>query len=111
MSQPEVVFRIVDRAGNLHRVKAERMASGHDRVAVFYGAARSEVAHFVEPVAVTLDSAEMLDHRPLVQGEVCAALVQSSGGMSLPLIWLSAASWLALVALVALRAYDYFAFS
>lgn len=109
MSQPEVVFRIVDRAGNLHRVKAERMVSGHGRVAVFYGAAHSEVAHFVEPVAVTLDSAEMLDHRPLVQGEVCATLMQSSSGMSLPLICVSAASWVALVVLVALRVYEFFA--
>lgn len=108
MSEPEVVFRIVDRAGNVHRLKAVQLVSAHERVAVFYNAAEREVAQFVEPVAVTLDSAEVLDHRPLVQGEACATLMQSSGGMSLPPAWVSAAS---LVTLVVMRVYDFFAIS
>lgn len=109
MSQSEVVFRIVDRAGSLHRVKAMRMVAESERVVVFLDATRSQVAQFVEPVAVTLDSAEMLDHRPLVQGEVCATLIQSSSVLPSPLIWVSAMSWLALVGLVALHVYEFFA--
>lgn len=109
MSKPEVVFRVVDRAGNLHRLKAVELVTEHERVAVFRNAVRDEVASFVEPIAVTLDSAESFGQLPLVQGVACTTVIQSGGGMSKGLIWLSAASWVALVALVALRVYEFFA--
>lgn len=111
MSKPEVVFRVVDRVGNLHRLKAVELVTEHERVAVFRNAARDEVASFVEPIAVTLDSAESFDHRMLAQGVARSTVIQSGGGMSSALVWVSAASWLALVALVALRAYEFFAYS
>jgi hypothetical protein len=107
MSESEVAFRIVDRAGNLHRLKAVRLVTEHERVVVFYNAACSEVASFVEPVAVTLDSAESLSHLPFVQGEACATVIQSTDGIPPPILWITVAS---LAALVAMRACELFGF-
>lgn len=105
MSANEVVFRVVDRAGNLHRLKAERLVTEHERVVVFYNAARNEVASFVEPVAVTLDSAESLDRPPLALEQGCTAVLQSSDGVSPPILWVTVVS---LAALVAMRAIELF---
>jgi hypothetical protein len=111
MSEAEVVYRVVDRAGNVHRLKAVRLVTEPCGTAMFYNAARDEVASFASPAAVTLDTAEMVSGRPLEMGQALSTVIQSSSGMSSPLVWVSAASWLALVALVALRVYEFFAYS
>lgn len=105
MSESEVVFRVVDRAGNLHRLKAVRLVTEHERVVVFRDAARDEVASFVEPIAVTLDSAQCLEPPMMVSGEACTALIQSSDGVPPPILWVTAAS---LAALVVMRAVELF---
>ena len=105
MSESEVVFRVVDRAGNLHRLKAARLVPGDERMVVFRNAAREEVAIFVEPVAVTLDSAQCLEQPMMVPGEACTTFIQSNNGMPQVVLWLVSGS---LAALVVMRACELF---
>lgn len=106
MSATEVVFRVVDRAGDVHRVTAMRMVSGHERVVAFFGSNREEIANFVEPIAVMLDSnAESIERLRLEPGEVCTTVIQSTGLECRPIFWVTAAS---MVALVVMKAYELF---
>lgn len=106
MSSSEVFYRVIDRAGNVHRLKAVRQVSDQG-AAFFYNSASEEVGCFVEPIAVTLDSADPLSHLPFVQGEACATVIQSTDGIPPPILWITVAS---LAALVAMRACELFGF-
>jgi hypothetical protein len=107
MSESEVVFRIVDRVGNLHRVTAARVVSEVERTVIFYSAARNEVATFVDPIAVTLDTPESIDHRPLLPVDACSAVLSADYCLAPPPLWVIG---LSLASLVALQALDLFGF-
>ena len=102
------VFRVMDKSGARHVIRADRMVTDGDTVKFIRGGLY-EVASFQDPIgAMRVEDTTSVGLVDLVPGEACLSAFQP---VPHSFVWLAAAALLIAAASAGLRVYDLFWFA